>query len=70
MTENLIKVPLAKGCYLLLLPAEYDNGVRRGKARRRREQFEQRMARQQQLRAGGTPGALDGTGKQDLHPKS
>jgi hypothetical protein len=40
-----IEVRLAKGCVLLLTAEEYDRGVARGKAKRRREAFERRLQR-------------------------
>ena len=35
--EGLVKVPLSKGCFLLLSVAEYERGIRRGKWLRRRK---------------------------------
>jgi hypothetical protein len=40
-----IEIPAGKGCLLFLTPEEYSEAVKRGKAIRRRRQYE---ARQQQ----------------------
>jgi hypothetical protein len=39
-----IRIPVHKGCVLVLSPAEYARAVRRGKALRRREVFLQRQS--------------------------
>lgn len=41
----MIKIPLHRGCFLLLTPEEYRAGIRRGKAARRRKQFQEREAK-------------------------
>lgn len=41
----LIKIPLAKSCYLLLTASEYRRGLTRGKVHRRREQHAHRRRR-------------------------
>lgn len=38
-----VRVPLAHGCELVLTPAEYRRGIKRGKAERRRESNEKRV---------------------------
>jgi hypothetical protein len=41
---GLVKVPLPKGCFLLLSVVEYERGIRRGKWLRRREAMLKREA--------------------------
>lgn len=41
---KLVRVDLAKNCYLLLTWPEYERGLLRGKAERRRESNEKRTA--------------------------
>lgn len=38
-----IRVPLSHGCVLILTPAEYHRGLKRGKLERRRESNEKRQ---------------------------
>lgn len=40
--NRLIRIPLPKGCYLLLTWAEYERALLRAKAERRRERNEKR----------------------------
>jgi hypothetical protein len=40
---QLIRVDLPKRCYLLLTWEEYQRGIRRGKAQRRRQAYEKRQ---------------------------
>jgi hypothetical protein len=43
--KRLIRVDLCRGCFLLLTWAEYQRGIKRGKAARRRESNEKRSYR-------------------------
>jgi hypothetical protein len=45
-----IEVKLPKGCVLVLTAEEYNLGIVRGKAKRRREAFEKRLARADEAR--------------------
>jgi hypothetical protein len=58
---DLIRVDLHKPCYLLLTPAEYARGIARGKAYRRRQAFEKRLAKLHAERSAAKP-ALDDAG--------
>jgi hypothetical protein len=49
-SRDMVTSQLPKGCVLLLMPQEYDAGIRRGLAMRRRQAFEKRMARLQEQR--------------------
>lgn len=58
----MIRVPLGKGCFLLLTPEEYRRGIARGKAFRRRKAYERRaekrhgtITRRNSLQRGGDP---------------
>ncbi len=46
--HDLVRLPLGKGCVLVLTWAEYRRGIARGKALRRRETLEQRLTRHEQ----------------------
>ncbi|MBI3988859.1 MAG: hypothetical protein HY347_04500 [candidate division NC10 bacterium] len=48
-----LRIPLPKGCLLLLTPQEYAKGLRRGKALKRRETWQGREARDFQDRGKG-----------------
>lgn len=43
--DFLIKIPVGKSCFILLTPEEYERGIERGKAARRRKQFQEREAK-------------------------
>jgi hypothetical protein len=48
--SEMITISLPKGSVLVIPQEQYDVGIKRGKAYRRREQFQKRMARIQQER--------------------
>jgi hypothetical protein len=50
--DQLIRIPLTKGCYLLLTPWEYRNGITRGKAQRRRLKRKKRI--EKAIKSDGT----------------
>lgn len=51
----LIKIPIGKSCFILLTPEEYRRGIERGKAVRRRKQFQEREDRRRGTVTSGSP---------------
>jgi hypothetical protein len=50
-----IEISLHKGCVLVLTAEEYQRGLQRGKALRRRQAFERRLAQRSSRSAANTP---------------
>ncbi len=61
--DDLVRLPLGKGCTLILTWSEYRRGIARGKSERRRAAMAQRLTT---TPGGGTPrGNRSGSGDPD-----
>jgi hypothetical protein len=57
--SDMVTIPLPKGCILVIPRYQYDEGVKRGKAYRRRQTLEKRLAKLRAEHKAAKPAAPD-----------